>query len=99
MDKFHIVVDPDLEAIMPRYLKIRWEELSLLEQAVECGDADTARRLGHNLKGTGASYGFDKLTELGAGIELSGKNNDLSTAGRLAADVRHFLENVEVIYG
>jgi len=99
MDKFQVVVDPELEPILPRYMEIRWEELALLEQAVESGDGDAARLLGHKLKGSGTSYGFPKLTELGAAIEVAGREDDCATAGKLAGELRSYIENVEVVYG
>lgn len=98
MNKFQVTVDPELEAIIPRYMEIRFEELAQLEQAIADEDGETARMLGHKLKGTGASYGFEKLTELGAAIEISAKDNDLATARDLAVEVRSYIENVEVVY-
>lgn len=99
MSKFKVTVDPDLEAIIPRYMEIRFAELAELEQAIKGGDNETTRMLGHKLKGTGASYGFAKLTKLGAAIEISAKENDLATARDLAVEVRSYIENVEIVYG
>jgi HPt (histidine-containing phosphotransfer) domain-containing protein len=99
MSKFTVVVDPDLEEIIPRYMEIRLKELASLEQAVNDEDGEAVRMLGHKLKGTGASYGFDALTKLGSSIEVSGSNGEFATAEALAAKVRSFLENVEVVYG
>ncbi len=98
MEKFQIVIDPDLEPLMPRYFDIRWRELEEMEQSIKHHDANTTRMLGHKLKGTGTSYGFPKLTELGAAIEIAGKAGDLAEAESLAAEVRSYLENVEIVY-
>lgn len=99
MPRFQVQVDPDLEAIMDRYMSIRFRELAELEQAIADHDSDTIRMLGHRLKGTGASYGFPRLTELGAAIEIAGKENTPTAAAPLTAEVRDYLENVDVIYG
>ncbi len=98
MDTFQVVIDPDLEPLMPRYFDIRWKELAEMELSIEHHDADTTRMLGHKLKGTGTSYGFPKLTELGGAIEIAGKAGDLAEAAALAAEVRSYLENVEIVY-
>lgn len=99
MNKFTVVVDPDLEEIIPRYMEIHFKELAKLEQAVCDGDGESVRIFGHKLKGTGASYGFAALTELGSSIELSGQERNFSTAGSLTAELRSYLENVEIVYG
>jgi HPt (histidine-containing phosphotransfer) domain-containing protein len=99
MEKFQVIVDPDLKTILPRYIEILWEQLSLLEQSVESGDSETARILGHKLKGTGSSYGFNRLTELGAEIETASKIKDFDTTETLATKMRNYLENAEIIYG
>ncbi len=99
MSKFTVVVDPSLKEIIPRYMGICLKDLVRLEMAIDSGDDESVRLLGHKLKGTGTSYGFAKLTSLGADIELSGQSGDIATAKFLAAEVRSYLENVEVIYG
>ena len=98
MAKFQVTVDPDLEAIIPRYMELCMKDLANLEQSIESGDSENIRMLGHKLKGTGSSYGFHKLTELGAAIEIAGKTSDFGEAGKLTAEMRSYLENVEITY-
>lgn len=99
MPRIKIVVDPELQPIMGRYIEIRLEELGQLEMALAGEDAEGVRQLGHKLKGTGASFGFDQLTEWGAAIESAGREGDLELAAGVAAEVRFFLENVDIVYG
>lgn len=98
MAKFQIVVDAMLEPIMDRYLELREEELGQTEEAIAAGDSEAVRMLGHRLKGSGTSYGFVRLTELGADLEAAAKEDDLVQAGKLAAEVRAYLDNVEVVF-
>ncbi|ADU64051.1 Hpt domain protein [Pseudodesulfovibrio aespoeensis Aspo-2] len=99
MKRFTVVVEPELAAIMPRYFELQRAELAVIGQAVAQGDADVPRMFGHRLKGTGASYGFPRLTELGAAIERAALGGDLEGAARLADEVGRFLDNVRVTYG
>ncbi|MBG0790182.1 MAG: Hpt domain-containing protein [Desulfovibrionaceae bacterium] len=99
MARIKVVVDPELQPIMGRYMDIRREEQDKLEAALADGDAEAVRLLGHKLKGTGSSFGFDHLTEWGAAIELAGRDGDLDQAARAAAEVRYFLDNVDIVYG
>jgi len=98
MTKFRVTVDADLEPIMGRYFEIQMRELTAMEQAIASGDGETTRQLGHKLKGTGTSYGFARLTELGAAIEIAGKADELDQAKELVFQVRSYLENVDIIF-
>jgi len=97
--RIKVVVDPELKPIMGRYMEIRRREQDQLEAALAGRDPEGVRLLGHKLKGTGASYGFDHLTEWGAAIELAGRDGDLDRAAEVAAEVRRFINNVDIVYG
>ncbi|MDD3312694.1 Hpt domain-containing protein [Pseudodesulfovibrio sp.] len=94
-----VIVDGELEAIIPRYFELQRQGLADLRAAVERGDAESARLIGHRMKGTGTSYGFPNLTELGAAIEGAALAGDLAGAGRLGAEAESFLDAVRVVYG
>jgi len=96
--RFQVIVDPELKSILPRYMELRWEELELLEHAIQVDDAEIIRMLGHKLKGTGSSYGFHALTQLGAAIEITGKSGNLDETKKLSAQLRDYLENVDIVY-
>lgn len=99
MARIKIVIDPELQPIMGRYMEIRRKEQGQLEAALDRGDAEAVRDLGHKLKGTGTSFGFDHLTEWGAAIELAGRDGDLDQAAKVAAEVRYYLDNIDIVYG
>ena len=40
-----------------------------MTHALEQSDLETVRVLGHSMKGSGASYGFEGLTTIGASLE------------------------------
>jgi HPt (histidine-containing phosphotransfer) domain-containing protein len=98
MDRFQVTVDPELEPIMDRYMEIRLQELEQLEAALDAGDSDAVRKLGHTLKGTGTSYGFVFLTEVGAAIEDAGRCRKMNFARELGKSVRDYIEHVDIIY-
>ena len=98
MTLFQVTVDAELESIMDRYFEIQKRELATMEQAIVDDDAETVRMLGHKLKGTGSSYGFTRLTELGAAIEVAAKTGELSQAKALTAQVRSYMDNVHIVY-
>ena len=59
-----------------RFLERRVTELDLLRSALAAADHPEIRRIGHNLKGVGTSFGFPEFTELGSRLETAARNAD-----------------------
>jgi CheY-like chemotaxis protein/HPt (histidine-containing phosphotransfer) domain-containing protein len=87
-------LDPDLAALVPDFLERRREELLVLEQALEQAEFDTVYRLGHNLRGSGGSYGFPVMTEIGERMERAAKASDSAAVAREIAVLRAHLGEV-----
>ena len=71
-----------VRALVPRYLENRIKDLSRLSDALATHDFDTIGTIGHNMKGSGAGYGFQELTSIGKGLEVAAKEkaHELITA-------------------
>ncbi len=67
---------PQMEALRSDYLENRRLEFPVLASALRAADFGKLASAGHNLKGTGAAYGFSQLTELGRALELGAKAKD-----------------------
>lgn len=63
--------DPAIRMLLPDYVANRRADLELMQRALEDKDAATLRRLGHNLKGSGAAYGLPPVSALGRRIETA----------------------------
>lgn len=66
-----IDMDADLVELQPWFLQNRMTEFSGVRQLIENDNFDSLRRIGHNLKGVSASYGFPTLGDLGHQLELA----------------------------
>lgn len=97
-EPIRVIVSSEFQDIMPRYLEIRVEELEQLRAAIDAEDAPLVRMLGHRLKGSGGSYGFDELSRLGIELETAGMEERLSDACRLMKELEYYLSNLEIIY-
>jgi len=67
-----IVIDvPDdlPRELVAQYLDSCREDLVRLHAALSANDYGRARRLGHQMKGTGSPYGFADVTLIGSAIE------------------------------
>ncbi len=89
-----VEIDPDLADLIPDFLvRVRKsvaeiEGLALVEDLVSIG------RIGHNLKGSGAAYGFPEITRLGKEIEFAGRDGNAVAAREAARALTSYLEGV-----
>jgi hypothetical protein len=66
-------IDPAIQELVPNFLANRKRDVGLSRTALASANFNELRRIGHNLKGTGPTYGFPTLGALGARIESAAK--------------------------
>jgi hypothetical protein len=86
--------EPWLKAIIPGYLDKRRGDLATLFSALERRDFPLIRTFGHQLAGTGASYGFPLLTEIGAALEQAAIAGDPAVMRTEAERLKACLEGI-----
>ena len=89
--------DEDIWEMLPAFLANRERDVDALRAAIATGDFPTIQRLGHNMKGAGAAYGFPEISEIGAALESAARGGDLSSAHFLTAQLADYLARVEVV--
>jgi HPt (histidine-containing phosphotransfer) domain-containing protein len=92
----HIAVAEILQLI-PIYLAKRREELGVLQDAVVKNDFEILQDLGHKMKGSGGSFGLDRISEIGGNMESSAKAQDLPAIEQEIAELMDYLDRVEVV--
>ena len=93
-----VSVDQDLKGLIPIFMNNREEDVEKLKELLAASDLERIKQLGHNLKGTGGGYGFDKNTEFGRQIEEAAKEEDEDSLEELIEDLEIYLEEVEITY-
>lgn len=96
--KIVVLLDADLEELIPGYLEDRREDTGTVMKCLEQGDYQTIRILGHDLKGTGGGYGFDAITLIGNSLEQAAKDQNQDEVRKLVQDLTAFLDRVEIVY-
>ena len=91
-----IVVDSDLRALVPQFLRNKRADIADTIGALERNDYNTAARVGHQLKGEGSAFGFDAVTAMGAKLEIAATGADQRAALKWARALAEFLDHVEV---
>ena len=74
------------------------EDVKTILDALEKGDYDNIRILGHIMKGSGGGYGFDAITNIGHYLEEAAKGKNSEEIKKWAAELSSYIDRVEVVY-
>ena len=91
-------VSADLEPLIPGYLENRKKDIETITEHVENGNFSEAARLAHSMKGSGGGYGFDRITELGAMMEIAARSSDGAVVISGLEQLKHYLKTVKIEY-
>jgi len=89
-----LALDESLRDLAPGYLENRRADVGRLSAALAAGDWDTLRVVGHNIKGTGAGYGFAAISEMGAALEAAAQARDAAGAAECTDALARYLSAV-----
>ena len=79
----------------PAYLQNCRQNVADLSDALDRSDFETVTIIGHNMSGTGGMFGFQEITDLGAALELSAKNQDMFASRKWVNQFSGYLEEFE----
>ena len=97
-DKKIVIVDSDLEDIIPGFFEDWNKEVKSMQEALEKGDYEFIRSIGHNMKGIGGACGFDDITDIGRSLEEAAKVMDNVRIEKTFDKLSTYLKQVEVVY-
>jgi HPt (histidine-containing phosphotransfer) domain-containing protein len=90
-----VPTNPQIVERIPTFLQNRRNDVVAMLDALTRDDYKTVERLGHNMRGTGASYGFQAITDLGAAIEEEAGNVDASASRHWVDELSVYLRKLE----
>lgn len=93
-----VTVAKDLADLIPVFFKNRQKELETLSTALDTGDYEQLRQLGHRMKGVGDSYGFAKVSEIGKRVEDGARSADRALIDTCIIEYTDYLARVQVVY-
>jgi CheY-like chemotaxis protein/HPt (histidine-containing phosphotransfer) domain-containing protein len=94
-EKIRKRIPPGLEDLVPGYLERGAEDIQRLMGALAAQDFEALRIAGHNMKGTGLSYGFPEITQTGALMELAARSRDEDELRRQIDSLAAYLDQIE----
>ncbi|MFK8030799.1 MAG: Hpt domain-containing protein [Gammaproteobacteria bacterium] len=87
-------LDPAVRALLPNYIRRRESDMELIASLVRRGEYKEISTLAHNIRGSGAAYGYPRLSELGALIENAVETNDVDSLKVLTAELDAYIKQM-----
>lgn len=95
--KIVVKVDPEIADLIPGFLNNRQKDIENMELCLKDGNFEHIERLGHSMKGSGAGYGFDGISEIGKVIEIAGKGKDVEGIKKGIEALKDYLARIEIV--
>ena len=76
------------------YLNARIGKARQLRKLVETKGFEEIATIGHQMAGSGGTYGFPELSELGRTLERAGNDGDMETVGTTVMQIETVLEKL-----
>jgi HPt (histidine-containing phosphotransfer) domain-containing protein len=70
------------EEIRTKYLVRRQKDIETLRASINSRQLDDFKRIGHQLKGNAASFGYSELEKIAIAMETAAEKNDSFEAGK-----------------
>jgi len=96
-DKILITPDPDLADEAVWYNGKLVEYLHAAREAVNAQDIRSVQTIGHRMKGSAKSFGFDQAGEIGKILELNAKNDDIHAVKQSLSLLADYLDKVQLV--
>jgi len=93
-----IQAHPDLADLIPGYLESRRLDLVKIRRELAQDNYAPIAVVGHRMRGTGSSYGFDGLSEIGSQIEAAAKASQSASLGEAIQALEEYLDSLQVNY-
>lgn len=95
-DRVVVRIDAEFLDLVRAYLANREKDVEAINAALQRRDFETIYRVGHNMQGSGRTFGFDELTVIGAELQRAVTAADTSEIARLEGRLRNFVSRVEL---
>ncbi len=88
--------DERLRSIVPAYLESRRRDIVTVLAAVDAGNFEQIRTIGHKMRGSGTGYGFPEITAIGQRLELAAERRDAKDTRERVAELSAHLDALKL---
>jgi hypothetical protein len=78
----------------PAYLENCRNNVIAMHEALDRVDFQAVTILGHNLRGSGGGFGFQVITDIGAGLEHAAGDSDIDVSREWVCALSRYLDSV-----
>jgi PAS domain S-box-containing protein len=82
--------------IIPAYLASCRNNVTVMLEAVDQADYATVTTLAHNMRGSGGGFGFQAISDLGAGLEQASGDIDVERVRKRLGELSSYLDSVAI---
>ena len=93
-----VPVDAAIQDIIPDFLRHRGENVASIRDALEAGDFDAVRQIGHDIEGSGGAFGFDFMAEIGRCLSQAPSDTAPAQVRGLADELASYLARLRIVY-
>ncbi len=84
-----------LAEFTPAYLENCRRNAILIHEALDRADFKAVTILGHGLRGSGGGFGFQGITDIGAGLEQAAEDADADESRKWVGELSRYLDRVQ----
>ena len=96
-DSVPLPMNQILARLIPEYLQNCKQNVIAMQDALDRADFETVTVLGHNLRGSGGSFGFQAITDIGGALQQAAESADIDASRKLVGELSSFLQSIETI--
>ncbi len=97
-DRVIVEVDEGLSDLIPGFLTHKRADVATIFDANARRDYAEVGRIAHRIKGEGASYGFDSMTEMARSLEHAAAMRDDGAVVTLARQMLTYMDRLEIVF-
>jgi PAS domain S-box-containing protein len=94
-EAIYVAMNPKFAHLIPQFLQNRRENVISMLDSLDRDEFETVERLGHSMRGSGISFGFQAITDIGAALEQAAGCADNLASRKLVGDLASYLDRVD----
>ena len=97
-ERIRVEIDRELMPVVPEYLENRFLDCAEIERLLASGGMEHIQIMGHRMKGSGGSFGFDEISAIGEALESAAQVPDAEGVRTAVGRLETYLARVSVTY-
>jgi len=96
--RIRVEIDQELMPVVPNYLEKRLSDCAEIGHLLATGRMEYIQIMGHRMKGSGGSFGFEEISVIGEELESAAQITDADAIRSAVGRLEEYLKHVSVAY-